>query len=117
MRADFEYDIFISFSHEDIEDVKKLYSRLNDFALRVFWSDEKLKTGVGFTNKIQEALKQSQHFVLIYTPEASKSKWVEKEWTTFYNNYHLKDEERRRMYVLCIPITIISPSLNRFGPP
>ncbi len=103
MRDSFEYDVFISFSHEDGEEIKKLYSRLNDFELRVFWSEEKLKAGVGFTKKIQDALGQSQHFVLFFTENAANSKWVEKEWMTFHNNYHIKDEDNRRMYVCCIP--------------
>ena len=95
MREKYKYDIFISFSHQDGEEVKQLYNRLTDFELRVFWSKEKLKPGVGFSKKIQDALKDSKHFVLFFTEAASNSKWVDREWRTFFENYHINDEDNQ----------------------
>lgn len=104
MESVFEYDVFISFTREDGKQVEKLYTRLIDFGIRVFWSKEKLdpNTGTGFTKPIASALERSQHFVLYWTTKAATSPWVEKEWTTFFNNYHIKDENNRRMYIHCV---------------
>jgi len=102
MRLDYKYDVFICFSHKDLKAVENLHKRLLEFKLRVFW-DKELEKGTGFTEKIREALKDSLHFVSYYTKNASESGWVGDEMEYFYEHYHEKDKENRRMYILPIP--------------
>jgi hypothetical protein len=100
MRNDFEYDAFISFSHQDGLKVRQIYDKATKYGLRIFWSDKKLQPGLGFPDEIQHALKRSQHFTLYWTAHAAKSEWVNKEWQVFYNECHIHDKEHRRIYIL-----------------
>lgn len=106
MRSDYQYDVFISFAHEDEEKVRPIYDKIRQFGLRPFWSKD-LPQGKEFPSELEKALKDSQHFVLNCSEKAAKSNWVCREWQMFLDLYHLRDPENRRMYVLldagCVP--------------
>jgi len=99
MRNQYQYDVFISFSHEDEDKVRLIYDKVTDFGIRAFWSRQ-LPRGKEFLSELEKALKNSQHFVMICTESASKSNWVSQEWQMFFDLYHLPDKENRRMHVL-----------------
>jgi MTH538 TIR-like domain (DUF1863) len=82
------YDAFISYSHAKDKPIasalqsvvqklgKPWYRRR---ALRVFRDDTSLSATPGLWPTIEQALGQSRYFVLLASPEAAASKWVNKE--------------------------------------
>ncbi len=92
----FQYDVFLSFSGKDEERVKLLWSDLSSNGLRVFWSDKTLKESVGksFFSVIQNALAESEHFLLCCTENAMRSSWVRLEYETFFSEFHINNKER-----------------------
>jgi len=83
----FEYNVFMSFSSKDKKIAKPIWQKMRMNGLRVFWSDEALKnkSGESWLETMQLSLEQSQHFLLICTPSAMASKWVNREWNAFYS--------------------------------
>jgi len=100
--SDFEFDIFLSFSSKDRQAAKKVWEKLRGYGLRVFLSDEALKIDVGtsFTDKIQYALSNSQHYVLLSTPDAWESRYVQIETNTFFNEFFIKNEKNESRLII-----------------
>src|SRR5215471_5582587 len=82
------YDAFISYSHAQdkpiaaalqsvIQKLGKPWYRRR--ALRLFRDDTSLAATPHLWPTIEQALGQSRHFVLLASPEAAASKWVNKE--------------------------------------
>ena len=121
MRNDFKYDLFISYFHEDEKKVKSIYDKLTKYGMRVFWAKRELPLGKPFPVELENALLNSQHFMLFFSEGASKSEWVRQESDTFLSKCHMKNREYRRMYVLldreCDPthVPIFLQNINRFS--
>ncbi|PID89727.1 MAG: hypothetical protein CSA05_00635 [Bacteroidia bacterium] len=100
--ASFKYDIFLSFASQDTNEARLVWKKLSKAGFRVFWSDEVLKNNIGksFFMQLEDALKESKHFVLLASPNATKSPWVKTEYETFYNTYFLPENEARRLIIL-----------------
>jgi tetratricopeptide (TPR) repeat protein len=82
------YDAFISYSHaKDKPIASALQSVIQKLgkpwyrrrALRVFRDDTSLSATPGLWPTIEKALGQSRYFILLASPEAAVSKWVNKE--------------------------------------
>ena len=82
------YDAFVSYSHQKdkpiaaalqgaIQKLGKPWYRRR--ALRLFRDDTSLSATPHLWPTIEQALRQSSHFVLLTSPEAAASKWVNKE--------------------------------------
>ena len=82
------YDAFISYSHAKdkplatalqsvIQTLAKPWWRRR--AARVFRDDTSLAASAGLGASIETALANSNHFILLASPEAARSKWVERE--------------------------------------
>ena len=99
MTTKFEYDVFISFSHEDIEKVRLIHGKMIEHKLKAFWS-EQLRIGIEFPPEIIKALLESRHLVIYFSTAANKSEWVRREWQTFLESCNLKNPENRRIYVI-----------------
>jgi formylglycine-generating enzyme required for sulfatase activity len=97
----FTYDIFLSFSSKDIREAKTLAESLRGYGLRVFISDEALKSNVGtsYFDKIDFALNNSKDFILLSTPNAMESEWVKTEYETFYNECYIPNKLGRKFIV------------------
>ncbi|MGC1375319.1 MAG: toll/interleukin-1 receptor domain-containing protein [Anaerolineales bacterium] len=76
-----EYDIFLSYSHQDEEKAQKLDDFLSrGKKLRVFRSKKDIQPGVTWEDDIQEALKNSKMLCILATPNSLGSEWVTTEW-------------------------------------
>jgi WD40 repeat protein len=82
------YDAFLSYSHEaDRATAVALQQSLQRFgkpwyrarALRVFRDDASLAAEPGLWPAIERALAASDHFILLASPKAARSPWVERE--------------------------------------
>ena len=99
---EFEFDLFVSFSSLDREVLQPVVEKLRGYGFRVFISDQNLKNyaGKSFSEIIQNALENSQHFILVCSPNSDQSYWVKIEWETFFNQFHIGDRNNRRIFVL-----------------
>ncbi len=79
------YDIFISYRSIQREWVKILAHNLKDQGYTVFLDDWELIPGQDFPAQIYEALHHSRCAILVATPEASDSGWVQQELQTMVN--------------------------------
>ena len=97
-RKKYEYDVFISFSNKNKDEVEKIVNFLRGYGLRVFIYYETIAPNAGenFWVKINKALENSRHFVLVATPDAMNSDTVRTERDTFYGVIHKKDPKNRR---------------------
>lgn len=96
-----EYDAFISYSHaldgklapiiqRELERFAKPWYRLQ--SLRVFRDDASLAANPGLWSSIEEGLSSSQWFILMASPEAARSRWVDREvawWLEHRSVQHL----------------------------
>ena len=100
-RDAFEYDVFISFSHKNEQEVREITNVLRGYGLRVFFYIDSIAPNAGgeFLDKIEKALHTSRHFVLICSPEAMQSDTVKMEYQNFYMYVHQKDKKNRKFII------------------
>jgi WD40 repeat protein len=98
-QAQYEYDAFISYRHvpRDILIAAKLHNALETYRTprylvkrglparlkRVFRDREELPTSSDLGHDIENALKRSRFLIVLCSPEALQSKWVQKEVELF----------------------------------
>lgn len=74
-----QYDIFLSYSRQDSDVMRRLSHDLRAGGFRV-WTDETLKPGEeSWKRAIEAAIEASQAVVVILSPGAKQSEWVERE--------------------------------------
>jgi TIR domain len=71
-------DVFISYAREDRKYVEKLIAYLKSKDLSV-WADNRIDYGEQWWRTITANLRSCLAMVVVMTPEADKSKWVERE--------------------------------------
>ena len=105
---EFGYDIFLSFSSEDILIARSVYQQLTKHKLKVFWSDDTLKNELGSSwfDKIEESVESSQHMVILITKNSLESVWVLREYKAFLHSCYI--ENKRRL----IPLLYKDVSIN-----
>ncbi len=98
----YEYDIFLSFSSKDNDFVKEVSAKLRAYGLRVFMSNDSLAKDAGtpFFTRIDHALGHSKHFLLLCTPYAMESGWVEHEYISFFNNHYIPSKKKQKLLIL-----------------
>jgi hypothetical protein len=78
--SEFEYDVFISYSHKDIEWVQKeLIPRLKRAKLKFCVDDKDFPTGGVAIVTMQDSIELSRRTLLVLTPRYMKSEWTEFE--------------------------------------
>ena len=91
------YNAFISYEHEQSSKIaKSLQIALQSFAkpwikgraLRVFRDESNLSANPDIWQAIEEAIKNTEYFILLASPKAAKSEWVLKELESFLKNHH-----------------------------
>lgn len=71
-------DVFVSYAREDGQYVEKLISYLKDCHLSV-WADNRIDYGEQWWRTIVANLRSCLAMVVVMTPEAEESKWVDRE--------------------------------------
>lgn len=99
---DYQYDLFLAFSSENSREASNVTTQLRAYGLHVFMSNESLKSSIGqsYFERIDNALSSSHHMVLLCTPHSMGSNWVQREYDTFFTQYHIPSNEERRLIVL-----------------
>jgi hypothetical protein len=80
-RWDIMEKIFISYSRKDTDFVRKLAGDLESAGYDVWWDITDLRGGDDWVRNIPEAIKSSQYFIVVLTPNSIESDWVRKEYT------------------------------------
>jgi len=70
------YSCFISYSHNDEDFVQRLYSRMRDYHLRVWFALEDMKGGVKVHEQIDQAIRMYDKLVLVLSEDSLQSEWV-----------------------------------------
>ncbi len=103
--GDYKYKAFISYSHKDRKWTRWLHRRLETYPIPkniignvtsagpipkrlkpIFRDREELSASNNLGGKIEAALASSQSLIIICSPSAAKSKWVNQEILTFKRN-------------------------------
>lgn len=72
------YRVFISYSHEDYKDVKKIVVALTKIGLRPVW-DESIQPGTQFSEIIKSRISHAHVFLPVLTKNSIKRPWVHQE--------------------------------------
>ncbi len=78
----FVYDVFISYSHDDIDWVSRFADRLEREGLRVARDEVVLKPGDVLVHAIEQAIRSSAQGLLVFSPASVASGWVQQEYAT-----------------------------------
>jgi len=73
-----KYDAFISYSHSNTTEVKRLRNYLIDHRLAV-WYDMELEPSQNIQTTLTSAINDSRYMIIVITEEYYNSKWLEKE--------------------------------------
>ena len=72
--------VFISYSRKDLVFVERLAKDLIAADLEVWYDLKGLEVGNRWTKEIQSAIRQSQYFIIVLSPNSVESEWVENEF-------------------------------------
>ncbi len=95
------YSCFISYSTKDEEFARRLYSRMRDEHLRVWFAPEDVKGGEKLYEQIERAIQIHDRLLLILSEHSMQSEWV---MTEIRKARKTEIEENRRKL---FPITIV----------
>lgn len=70
------YSCFISYSTKDVEFARRLYSRMRDEHLRVWFAPEDIKGGRKLYDQIEQAIQLHDRLLIILSEESMQSEWV-----------------------------------------
>jgi hypothetical protein len=87
-RAKYKYDVFISYSHADMDWVRgELLPRLEKAGVRVMIDFRDFKPGVASLLNMKRAIEDSRYIIFVLTPH-----WIESEWTVFESRLAYLDD-------------------------
>jgi glycine cleavage system H protein len=71
--------VFISHDSQDASFAHRLANDLQQLGVRVWIAPDSIRPGEGWVEAINRGLEESSHMVLVLTPAAANSAWVQKE--------------------------------------
>lgn len=81
--------VFISYSRKDLEFIERLVADLQAAGLTVWYDLSGLEAGKRWGSEIQIAIRNSQFFLVVLSPNSLASKWVEREFL-YAETHHIK---------------------------
>lgn len=70
------YSCFISYSTKDEEFARRLYSRMRDEKLRVWFAPEEMKGGQKLYEQVERAIQVHDRLLIVLSEESMRSEWV-----------------------------------------
>jgi len=95
------YSCFISYSTKDEEFARRLYSRMRDAHLRVWFAPEDIKGGQKLHEQIERAIQLHDRLLIVLSENSMQSEWVITEIQRARKTE--MEEKRRKLF----PITIV----------
>jgi sulfatase modifying factor 1 len=77
--ADKVKQVFISHARKDADFAHRLAADLKQLGVQIWIAPESIRPGEGWVKAIERGMRESSHVVIVLTPPALDSKWVEKE--------------------------------------
>lgn len=74
-----EYDLFISYSHNDKPFVDRLVFDLEQHEIKVWLDQKNIAVGDSMTDSIRKGIDNSKYFAIIISENSRKSEWVKRE--------------------------------------
>jgi TIR domain-containing protein len=74
------YDVFISYSHDDLTWVSRFAKRLEDEGFKVARDEVILQPGDILLHAVEQAIRDSAHAILVFSPASAASGWVRQEY-------------------------------------
>lgn len=78
--------VFISYSRQDLNFVQGFAQALMSNGVEVWWDLSSLQGGDNWTNEIPQAIENSDLCIVVLSPNAVQSEWVQKEYTYALNH-------------------------------
>jgi TIR domain len=78
--AVYAYDVFVSYSHDDLEWVAEFAARLESGGMRVARDEVFLRPGDVLVHAIEQAIRDSAHGILVFSQASVASGWVQQEY-------------------------------------
>lgn len=94
------YSCFISYSTQDEEFARRLYSRMRDEKLRVWFAPEEMKGGQMLHEQIERAIQLHDRLLLVLSEDSMRSEWVITEIQSALET-GIK-EDRRKLFPIAI---------------
>ena len=94
------YSCFISYSTRDEEFARRLYSRMRDEHLRVWFAPEEMKGGEKIYDQIERAIQMHDRLLVVLSESSMQSGWVRKEIKSAVE-MEIK-ENRRKLFPIAI---------------
>jgi len=96
---EFDYEVFVSYASPDREWASRLNDQLvsSSGKLSAFFDRTALHAGDYWEGKIEDALMQSKHLVVLWSPHAKDSSWVSREISAFYMHAKPREHLDRRL--------------------
>lgn len=89
---DYKYDVFISYRTMHRPWVEVLYNNLKAQGYHIFLDYCEVVPGANYTRVIYEALDNSRYAVMVATPDAIESGWVQDEYEYMFNISKQRDD-------------------------
>lgn len=102
------YDVFVSYSHDDLDWVAEFAARLQGAGLRVARDEIFLKPGDVLVHAVEQAIRDSAHGVLVFSRSSVASGWVREEYASLMQR-SIQDGQR------FIPVVIDDVELPGFA--
>lgn len=102
------YDVFISYAHEDGDLVRDLAERLRRRGLNIALDEVVLAPGMPLVHGVEEAIRNSSHGMLVFSPASMASGWVR-------NEYYLLMQRSFETGRLFIPVLVKDVDLPEFA--
>jgi TIR domain len=80
--AAFAYDVFISYSHADLDWVVEFAGHLESKGHRVARDEVVMKPGDIIVHAVEEAIRDSAHGILVFSAASVASRWVKEEYAS-----------------------------------
>ncbi|MBK9047539.1 MAG: toll/interleukin-1 receptor domain-containing protein [Bacteroidetes bacterium] len=68
--------VFISHSSTDKKFVRTLKEDLNENGIETWFDEDELDLGDSLADKLELALEESSHFIIVLSPASASSEWV-----------------------------------------
>ncbi|MDB5910588.1 MAG: hypothetical protein JWP34_4702 [Massilia sp.] len=104
------YDVFVSYSHQDADWVTAFAERLEGEGIRVAYDQVFLRPGDPLVHAIEQAIMDSTHGLLVYSPDSVASGWVDEEYRTLITR-SIQTKNNQRF----IPVVIQDAQLSLFA--
>lgn len=76
----YEYDLFLSFSSTNRDEVRLIETSAREMGLRVFLDEKAIEPGEVWAEVIRQGLLNSRELAVLATPQSLESEWVRTEW-------------------------------------